>query len=63
MPLDTFSLAIRGEYPAIFEMAINVLLPFSNPYLCELGFSTLTEIKTSKRGSYKDPLLKEQKNC
>ena len=49
VPLDTFWLAIRSGYPAISEMAVNVLLPFSTTYLCELGFSTLTEIKTSKR--------------
>lgn len=49
VPLETFWLSISSEYPAISEMAVNVLLPFSTTYLCELGFSTLTEIKTSKR--------------
>ncbi|XP_067119329.1 protein FAM200A-like [Centruroides vittatus] len=49
VPLDTFWLTIKSEYPAISEMAVNMLLPFSTTYLCELGFSTLTEIKTSKR--------------
>ncbi|XP_067131374.1 zinc finger BED domain-containing protein 5-like [Centruroides vittatus] len=49
VPLNTFWLTIKSEYPAIFEMAVNMLLPFSTTYLCELGFSTLTEIKTSKK--------------
>ncbi|XP_067142494.1 protein FAM200A-like [Centruroides vittatus] len=49
VPLNTFWLTIKSEYPAISEMAVNMLLPFSTTYLCELGFSTLTEIKTSKR--------------
>ncbi|XP_067123773.1 SCAN domain-containing protein 3-like [Centruroides vittatus] len=49
VPLDTFWLTVKSEYPAISEMAVNMLLPFSTTYLCELGFSTLTEIKTSKR--------------
>ncbi|XP_023226698.1 zinc finger BED domain-containing protein 5-like [Centruroides sculpturatus] len=39
VPLDTFWLTVRSEYPAISEMAVNMLLPFSTTYLCELGFT------------------------
>jgi hypothetical protein len=47
--LDTFWLSVKEEYLVISEMAVRILLPFSTMYLCELGFSTLMEIKTSKR--------------
>ncbi|PNF41812.1 hypothetical protein B7P43_G02048 [Cryptotermes secundus] len=39
VPLDTFWLAIRSEYPAISEMAVNVLLPFQ----CSAHSKEITE--------------------
>jgi hypothetical protein len=46
---DTFWLSAKEEYPVISKLAVRILLPFSITYLYELGFSTLKEIKTSKR--------------
>ena len=51
IPLGIFRFSVRSEYPAISEIAVHMLLQFSTTYLCELGFSTFTEIKTSKRES------------
>jgi len=49
MSLDEFWISVQQEYPQISKKAINILLFFSTSYLCEIGFSTLTNIKTKKR--------------
>ena len=47
--LDEFWLSVRNLYPAISLKAVKILLPFSSSWLCEFGFSSLTEIKSKKR--------------
>ena len=47
--IDTFWISIQKEFPALAEKALLVLLQFSTYYLCELGFSTLNNIKNRKR--------------
>lgn len=47
--LARFWISMKEDYPNIFQRAIEVLLPFSTSYLCELGFSAMTEIKQKKR--------------
>ena len=42
--LVTFWLAMRNNYPIM-----QVLLPFSSPYLCESAFSTVISIKSKNR--------------
>jgi len=49
MTLDEFWISLTQEYPLLSEKALVILLQFSTSYLCELGFSTLTNIKTKKR--------------
>ena len=39
----------KKEYPAVAQKALRVLVQFSTPYWCELGFSALTTIKHKKR--------------
>lgn len=47
--LQRFWIELETEYPLISKKALTILLQFSTSYLCELGFSTLTNIKTKKR--------------
>lgn len=49
MSLDEFWIKIQNEFPCIGEKAVVILLQFSTSYLCETGFSVLTNIKTKKR--------------
>ena len=49
LSLEKFWILIREEYQAIAKKALAILLQFSTSYLCELGFSTLTNIKCKKR--------------
>jgi hypothetical protein len=36
LSLDSFWIAVRGEYPIATDRAIKILLPFSTTYMCEL---------------------------
>ena len=49
MFLDAFWIMTEMEHPNIAKKALQILLQFSTSYLCELGFSTLTNIKYKKR--------------
>lgn len=48
-PLDIFWIQLRDEFPNISKRALTILLQFATSYLCEVGFSTLTNIKTKRR--------------
>ena len=47
--INSFWTNIWCDYPIIAKKALNILLPFCTSYLCEFGFSALTNIKTKKR--------------
>ncbi|XP_068201803.1 zinc finger BED domain-containing protein 5-like [Palaemon carinicauda] len=49
VPIDSFWISVQKEYPTLSKKALSLLLQFSTSYLCELGFSTLNNIKTKKR--------------
>jgi len=44
-----FWISVETKFKKISEKAISILFQFSTSYLCELGFSTLTNIKTKKQ--------------
>jgi hypothetical protein len=41
IPLHTFWLSLKSEYPVLCMTPVKILIPFSTTYLCELGFSAL----------------------
>ena len=47
--ISDFWAAISSQYPKISLFTLRVLLPFSSTYLCEIGFSTLLNIKSKTR--------------
>ena len=47
--LSAFWISILSQYPDLSTKAIKCLLPFGSSYLCEVGFSVLTEMKSKKR--------------
>ncbi|KAM4748802.1 zinc finger BED domain-containing protein 5-like [Rhinophrynus dorsalis] len=49
LSLDTFWIIVSGEHHNIGRKALAILLQFSTTYLCELAFSSMTNIKTQKR--------------
>ena len=49
VPIDTFWIAVKEEYPSLAKKALTILMQFSTSYLCELGFSTLRNMKTKKQ--------------
>ena len=44
-----FWISLNGEYPALTEKALRIIIPFATSYLCEAGFSTMAVIKTKYR--------------
>jgi hypothetical protein len=49
LSLLKFWVLAKEEYPEIAVEAVNMLLHFSTTYLCELGFSALTNITRNAR--------------
>jgi len=46
--VEEFRISVHTEFKTISKKAIIILLQFLSCYLCELGFSILTNIKTKK---------------
>ena len=49
LSLEKFWISIREEYSSTAKKALSILIQFSTSYFCELGFSSLTNIKCKKR--------------
>lgn len=47
--VEDFWILMKEQFSKISEKALIILLQFLTSYLCELGFSTLTNMKTKKR--------------
>lgn len=47
--INKFWIHVSAEYPQLSKKALIALLPFSTSYLCEQGFSALTNIKSKNR--------------
>jgi hypothetical protein len=44
--MASFWMYLRQEHPVMTKKAIEALLPFSTPYLCEAGFSAMNMMKS-----------------
>jgi zinc finger BED domain-containing protein 5/7/8/9 len=49
MKLEDFWCAQLEPFPQLARRALQILVPFATTYLCEVGFSTLLNIKTKAR--------------
>lgn len=47
--LEAFWALCLSTYPNIAKKALEIVMPFSTTYLCEIGFSCLLTIKTKYR--------------
>ncbi len=59
LSIGTFWIGVERECPSL---AKKVLMQFSTSYLCELGFSTLNNIKTNKREKFLN-IAEEMRGC
>lgn len=60
LTLPKFWILTSQEYPAISERVLSILLPFSTTYLCEQGFSALTNIKSKTRERLTDTSVENE---
>ena len=44
-----FRITVASEYQLLSRKAVEILLPFATTYLCEAGFSALTNLKNKYR--------------
>ena len=51
--MDRFWVSVSRIHLNIGNKALKILLQFSTTYICEESFSTMTNIKSMKRGSLK----------
>ena len=47
--LTNFWISLDYEYPALTKKALRMVIPFATFYLCEVGFSAMTVIKSKYR--------------
>lgn len=47
--VNSFWINLRFDYLTTLKKSLSVLLQLSTPYLCEFGFSALTNIKKEER--------------
>ena len=51
--LDSFWIRVSRMHPNLAKKALKILLQFSTTYVCEVSFSTMLNLKSSKRGTLK----------
>jgi hypothetical protein len=54
LKLSTFWVSLFGHYPELSTKAIRAFLSFGSSYLCKLGDSSLTEMKSKKRNQLQE---------
>ena len=51
--LESFWIRVSRMHPNLAKKALQILMQFSTSYICEVSFSTMTNLKTLKRGNLK----------